>query len=68
MHTMLDIDDPNNAADWIGKALDRKERIMGFGHRVYKNGDARVPSMEKSMRSLAARHRGQKWVRMYESM
>ena len=68
MHTMLDIDDPNNAADWMGKALDRKERIMGFGHRVYKNGDSRVPSMEKSMRSLAARHRGQKWVHMYESM
>ncbi|ANE03362.1 bifunctional 2-methylcitrate synthase/citrate synthase [Corynebacterium crudilactis] len=68
MHTMLEIDDPAQAADWMGRALDRKERIMGFGHRVYKNGDSRVPSMEKSMRALAIRHRGQKWVHMYESM
>ena len=27
---------PDNAVRWIEEALDRKERIMGFGHRVYK--------------------------------
>lgn len=68
MHTMLEINDPLKAADWLNDALDRKERVMGFGHRVYRNGDSRVPSMEKSLRSLAARHRGEKWVHMYESM
>src|SRR5262249_17419919 len=32
---------PENAAKWIRDALARKERIMGFGHRVYKTGDPR---------------------------
>ena len=41
---------------------------MGFGHRVYKKGDSRVPSMERSFRALAERHDGAKWVAMYENM
>lgn len=68
MHTMLDIDDPTKAGEWVGKALDNKSLIMGFGHRVYKNGDSRVPSMERSLRALANRHRASKWVHMYEEM
>ena len=68
MHTMLEIDDPNKAADWINNALDNKNVVMGFGHRVYKRGDSRVPSMEKSFRELATRHDGEKWVAMYENM
>ncbi|WP_211440011.1 bifunctional 2-methylcitrate synthase/citrate synthase [Corynebacterium glutamicum] len=68
MHTMLEIDDPNKATAWINNALDNKNVVMGFGHRVYKRGDSRVPSMEKSFRELAARHDGEKWVAMYENM
>lgn len=68
MHTMLDIDDPDRAAAWVHRALDNKDLIMGFGHRVYKSGDSRVPSMEKSLRALAVRHRASKWVHMYEEM
>ena len=41
---------------------------MGFGHRVYKKGDSRVPSMEQSFRALAERHDGAKWVAMYENL
>ena len=33
---------PENAEKWIEDALARKERIMGFGHRVYKHGDPRT--------------------------
>ncbi len=68
MHTMLEIDDPAKAGEWVHRALDNKSLIMGFGHRVYKSGDSRVPSMEKSMRALATRHRASKWVHMYEEM
>ena len=66
MHTMLEIDDPAKAEDWVNNALDNKGLIMGFGHRVFKKGDSRVPSMEKSFRALADRHGGAKWVEMYE--
>ena len=33
---------PANAEKWLMDALARKERIMGFGHRVYKSGDVRA--------------------------
>jgi citrate synthase len=33
---------PATAERWIQGALARKERIMGFGHRVYKTGDVRA--------------------------
>lgn len=68
MHTMLDIDDPAKAADWVNNALDNKDLIMGFGHRVYKKGDSRVPTMEAAFKELAARKGGEKWVEMYDIM
>lgn len=37
---------------WLEKALVDKRKIMGFGHRVYKKGDSRVPTMRKSMVEL----------------
>ena len=33
---------PDRAEAWLRQALARKERIMGFGHRVYKSGDVRA--------------------------
>jgi citrate synthase len=33
---------PDHAEAWLRQALARKERIMGFGHRVYKTGDVRA--------------------------
>jgi 2-methylcitrate synthase len=37
------------AAAWLDEALAQKKKIMGFGHRVYKNGDSRVPTMKAAM-------------------
>lgn len=36
------------AKAWMEAALAEEKKIMGFGHRVYKNGDSRVPTMQKS--------------------
>ena len=34
---MLDeIDYPDRAPEWVREKLGRKEKVMGFGHRVYK--------------------------------
>ncbi|OOB90698.1 bifunctional 2-methylcitrate synthase/citrate synthase [Rathayibacter sp. VKM Ac-2630] len=38
---------------WLAEALAAKRKIMGFGHRVYKSGDSRVPTMDAAMRRLA---------------
>ena len=44
---MNKIKKPENALKWINSALKNKEVVMGFGHRVYKSGDSRVPTMRK---------------------
>ncbi|MFF7944969.1 bifunctional 2-methylcitrate synthase/citrate synthase [Nocardia gamkensis] len=66
MRDMLEIDDPALAEKWLRDKLAEKEKVMGFGHRVYKNGDSRVPAMKKAFLDIAAATDGRKWVRMYE--
>ncbi|MDN6258177.1 MAG: bifunctional 2-methylcitrate synthase/citrate synthase, partial [Corynebacterium sp.] len=68
MHNFLEVDDPAEAEAWVLDKADNKQKIMGFGHRVYKKGDSRVPSMEAAMRRTAANHDGDKWVQMYDNM
>ncbi len=63
MHMLLDIKEPANAQAWIDEALSEKKKlVMGFGHRVYKNGDSRVPYMTKVFHEMAQIKGGQKWV------
>ncbi|MGV9737733.1 bifunctional 2-methylcitrate synthase/citrate synthase [Nocardia farcinica] len=66
MHDMLAIGDPALAEAWMREKLAKKEKVMGFGHRVYKNGDSRVPTMKKAFLDIAAATDGRKWVQMYE--
>jgi citrate synthase len=42
-----------NAEKWIRDALARKEKIMGFGHRVYKDGDPRAVYLKELCNELA---------------
>lgn len=63
MHMLLDIGSPDKAQEWIDEALSEKKKlVMGFGHRVYKNGDSRVPYMTKYFHDMAALKDGEKWV------
>ena len=48
---------PENAGAWIQDALARKERIMGFGHRVYKTGDPRAGSSRRTARARGGNRR-----------
>lgn len=66
MHSMLEIGEPNKAEKWILDALAQKKKIMGFGHRVYRTGDSRVPSMKQAFMDVAKLKEGQKWVQIYE--
>ena len=45
-----------NAEAWLDKALAEKRKIMGFGHRVYKKGDSRVPTMKAALDTLIAEY------------
>ncbi len=69
MRMMLEISEPADAAAWMRDALASKKKIMGFGHRVYKHGDSRVPTMAAAFRDLATSIDGaQRWVTMYDEL
>ncbi|MCT1498666.1 bifunctional 2-methylcitrate synthase/citrate synthase [Corynebacterium sanguinis] len=75
MHNFVEIDDPAKAEEWTLDKLKNKELVMGFGHRVYKKGDSRVPTMEACFKKLAAEHEAKdpnkgaaKWVEIYDIM
>ena len=48
MLMLKDIGTEEKAGEWVKDALARKEKIMGFGHRVYKNHDPRATVMRES--------------------
>ena len=68
MHMMNKVKKPENALKWINNALDKKEVVMGFGHRVYKKGDSRVPTMEKYFQKVAKINNDKKFVKIYETV
>jgi citrate synthase len=65
MHDMIEIGSPDRASEWLQAKLSRNEKVMGFGHRVYRNGDSRVPTMKKALERVAAVRGGQRWLDIY---
>ena len=66
MHMMKKIKKPENALKWINNALDNKEVVMGFGHRVYKSGDSRVPTMREYFGKVAKLKKDKKFEKIYD--
>jgi len=66
MHMMNKIKKPENALRWINKALDNKDVVMGFGHRVYKSGDSRVPTMREYFGKVAKIKKDKKFEKIYD--
>jgi 2-methylcitrate synthase/citrate synthase II len=60
------VGEPERAEKWIHDALARKERIMGFGHRVYKTGDPRARILKEYCTRLAAEMGDDRWERVAE--
>ena len=66
MHMLREIGKPEKAKAWIENALNKKKVVMGFGHRVYRTGDSRVPTMKHYMCKVAKLLKKEKYTRMYE--
>lgn len=50
---MLDgVGRPENARAWLEAALDRGDRLMGFGHRIYRVRDPRADALKAAVRRL----------------
>jgi len=68
MNMMSKIKKPENALKWINNALEKKEVVMGFGHRVYKKGDSRVPTMEKYFKKISKIKKDKKFYKIYDTV
>ena len=62
MHMLLEIGEPDRAEAWVRDALARGERIMGFGHRVYRALDPRAPILRSLAMQLAAQGGDTRWL------
>jgi 2-methylcitrate synthase/citrate synthase II len=54
MDLLAEVGSPDRAEAWIHDALAQKRKIMGFGHRVYKDGDPRAVYLKKLTAQVAA--------------
>jgi 2-methylcitrate synthase/citrate synthase II len=66
MDILRPIGEPAKAEAWVRDALARKERIMGFGHRVYKAGDVRAGILKEYARQAGSRIGESKWEEIAE--
>ena len=64
MHNLIEIGLPARAEKWLRDKQAAKQLVMGFGHRVYKQGDSRVPTMRAALEDLAKWKGDQKWLKI----
>jgi citrate synthase len=68
MHIFDEIGGPSEVSAWLDNALAEKRKIMGFGHRVYKRGDSRVPTMKAALDSLVEHYDRRDVAELYETL
>jgi 2-methylcitrate synthase len=68
MEMMNKIKTPKKAKKWVNDALDKKQVVMGFGHRVYKTGDSRVPTMKKYFLKVSKIKKDKKFHKIYDTV
>ena len=67
-HTFDEVGSADGAREWLATALAEKRKIMGFGHRVYKNGDSRVPTMKAALETLVAHYDRPEVLDLYDAL
>ncbi|WEG08289.1 bifunctional 2-methylcitrate synthase/citrate synthase [Microbacterium horticulturae] len=68
LHIFDEIGSADRVTTWLDDALARKRKIMGFGHRVYKRGDSRVPTMKAALDSLVAHYDRPDVLALYDAL
>jgi citrate synthase/2-methylcitrate synthase len=56
------------ARAWMENALAQKKKVMGFGHRVYKHGDSRVPTMKAALDKMIAHYGRPELLGLYNGL
>ena len=68
LHIMSEIGSADRVEAWLDQALAEKRKIMGFGHRVYKKGDSRVPTMKAAMERMIEHYGRQDLLELYRTL
>lgn len=68
LHVFTEIGSAENVGPWLDTALVAKRKIMGFGHRVYKRGDSRVPTMKAALDTLVAHYDRPDVAALYDAL
>ena len=61
MKMLEEVGDPTNAERYVKEKLGRHERIMGFGHRVYKTEDPRATHLRRLSQEMGERKGDTRW-------
>lgn len=64
MKMLSEIGEVDNALPYIKEKLANKEKIMGMGHRVYRNGDPRAKYLKEMSKQLTGLIGEEKWYKM----
>ena len=54
LHMIEEVEKSGDATAYVKGLLDRKERLMGFGHRVYRAEDPRARTLRRTAKELGA--------------
>jgi len=64
MRMLLEIGSVDQAEEYVRGLLARKEKVMGFGHRVYRTRDPRATILQKMSEELGSSTGQTKWFEM----
>ena len=64
MKMLMEIGSVENVDSYINTKLENKEKIMGFGHRVYRKGDPRAKHLREMSQKLTKLRGEEKWYEM----
>jgi citrate synthase len=68
MQMAKEIGKPENAADYVKNLLSNRERVMGFGHRVYKAEDPRAGHLRAGVKKLSEEMGQPEWYQILEAV
>jgi citrate synthase len=68
MGMLLELESEKDLAQWVKGRIERGERIMGFGHAVYKTMDPRAHFLKKMATRLSQSKRMEKWDRLSKTL
>lgn len=68
IHNLLEIGEIGQVDNWVNAKFAAHEKIMGFGHAVYKAYDPRATELKRIAKDVGAKAGTTKWVEMTERM